>query len=98
MKPRRHKGEKLMKASTILSGIASAALLLGVNGAAHADDVQGVAIIVPDRALGPVVAEKAAKANVKLIAVDDDIKGPNDSAVPYIGMNAGEIGAQVGRE
>src|SRR5882757_4639038 len=62
------------------------------------DGVKGVAIVVPDRALGPVVAEKAAKANVKLIAVDDDIKGPNDSPVAYIGMNAGEIGAQVGRE
>lgn len=62
------------------------------------DGVQGIAIVVPDRALGPVVAEKAAKANVKLIAVDDDIKGPNNSVVPYIGMNAGEIGAQVGRE
>src|SRR5579862_3553493 len=54
------------------------------------DGVKGVAIVVPDRALGPVVAEKAAKAGVKLIAVDDDIKGPGDSAVPYIGMNAGE--------
>jgi L-arabinose transport system substrate-binding protein len=62
------------------------------------DGVQGVAIVVPDRALGPVVAGKAMKAGVKLIAVDDDIKGPNDMAVPYIGMNAGEIGAQVGRE
>ena len=143
-----------MKSSTILGGIATATLLLGLTGAARADDlklgyinkmgdhpwfvaevagakaeaakqgakistqdvqfnadltlttldamigdgVQGVAIVVPDRALGPVVAEKAAKANVKLIAVDDDIKGPNDFAVPYIGMNAGEIGAQVGRE
>jgi L-arabinose transport system substrate-binding protein len=62
------------------------------------DGVKGIAIVVPDRALGPVVAEKAAKAGVKLIAVDDDIKGPGDAPVPYIGMNAGEIGAQVGRE
>jgi L-arabinose transport system substrate-binding protein len=62
------------------------------------DGVKGVAIVVPDRALGPVVADKAQKAGVKLIAVDDDIKGPGDSPVPYIGMNAQEIGAQVGRE
>jgi L-arabinose transport system substrate-binding protein len=62
------------------------------------DGVKGIAIVVPDRALGPVVAEKAAKAGVKLIAVDDDIKGPGDMTVAYIGMNAQEIGAQVGRE
>jgi L-arabinose transport system substrate-binding protein len=62
------------------------------------DGVKGIAIVVPDRALGPVVAEKAQKANVKLIAVDDDIKGPGGAGVPYIGMNAQDIGAQVGRE
>ena len=76
----------------------NADLTLTTLDAMIGDGVQGVAIVVPDRALGPVVAEKAAKANVKLIAVDDDIKGPNDYVVPYIGMNAGEIGAQVGRE
>jgi L-arabinose transport system substrate-binding protein len=62
------------------------------------DGVKGIAIVVPDRALGPVVAEKAAKAGVKLIAVDDDIKGSGDTAVPYIGMNAQAIGEQVGKE
>jgi len=76
----------------------NADLALTTLDAMIGDGVKGVAIVVPDRALGPRVAEKAAKANVKLIAVDDDIKGPNDSPVPYIGMNAGEIGAQVGRE
>jgi L-arabinose transport system substrate-binding protein len=76
----------------------NADLALTTLDAMIGDGVQGVAIVVPDRALGPVVAEKAAKANVKLIAVDDDIKGPGDAAVAYIGMNAGEIGAQVGRE
>src|SRR3954447_21060557 len=146
------KGVKQMKISAALKGAFATSLLLGLVGAAHADEiklgyinkmgehpwfvaevagakaeaaklgakistqdvqfnadlaltaldamigdgVKGVAIVVPDRALGPRVAEKAAKANVKLIAVDDDIKGPNDSPVPYIGMNAGEIGAQVG--
>jgi len=63
----------------------NADLTLTTLDAMIGDGVQGVAIVVPDRALGPVVAEKAAKANVKLIAVDDDIKGPNDSVVPYIG-------------
>src|ERR1700692_2021181 len=46
----------------------NADLTLTTLDAMIGDGVQGVAIVVPDRALGPVVAEKAAKANVKLIA------------------------------
>jgi L-arabinose transport system substrate-binding protein len=62
------------------------------------DGVKGIAIVVPDKALGPVVAEKAAKANIKLIAVDDDIYSQDKTMVPYIGMNAMAIGRQVGAE
>jgi L-arabinose transport system substrate-binding protein len=61
------------------------------------DGVKGIAIVVPDKALGPVVAEKAAKANIKLIAVDDDIYSQDKTMVPYIGMNAMAIGRQAGR-
>ena len=62
------------------------------------DGVKGIAIVVPDKALGPVVAEKAAKANIKLIAVDDDIYTQDKKMVPYIGLNATSIGRQVGAE
>jgi L-arabinose transport system substrate-binding protein len=62
------------------------------------DGVKGIAIVVPDKALGPVVAEKAAKANIKLIAVDDDIYTQDKKMVPYIGLNALSIGRQVGAE
>jgi len=62
------------------------------------DGVKGIAIVVPDKALGPVVAEKAAKANIKLIAVDDDIYARDKTMVPYIGMNATAIGREVGAE
>src|ERR1700733_9256336 len=62
------------------------------------DGVTGSAIVVPDKALGPVVAEKAAKAGIKLIAVDDDIYAQDKTQVPYIGMNATNIGKQVGAE
>ena len=62
------------------------------------DGVKAIAIVVPDKALGPVVAEKAAKAGIKLIAVDDDIYTADKKMVPYIGMNAEEIGKQVGAE
>jgi L-arabinose transport system substrate-binding protein len=62
------------------------------------DGVKGIAIVVPDRALGPVVAEKAQKAGIKLIAVDDDIHTQDNKPVPYIGMNAENIGRQVGAQ
>src|SRR5579862_6402162 len=62
------------------------------------DGVKAIAIVVPDRALGPVVAEKAQKAGVKLVAVDDDIYTSDKQMVPYVGMNAESIGRQVGVE
>ena len=62
------------------------------------DGVKGIAIVVPDKALGPVVADKAKAAKIGLIAVDDDIVASDKSAVPYVGMNAENIGKQVGNE
>lgn len=62
------------------------------------DGVDGIAIVVPDRALGPVVAARAEEAGIPLIAVDDDITFEDGSPVPYVGMNAYNIGLSVGRE
>src|ERR1700677_4445277 len=62
------------------------------------DGVKAIAIVAPDTALGPVVAEKAAKAGIKLIAVDDDIYTAAKKMIPYIGINPQEIGKQVGAE
>ena len=62
------------------------------------DGVRAIAIVVPDKALGPVVAEKAEKAGIRLIAVDDDIYTSDKTMVPYVGMNAEAIGHQVGAE
>ena len=60
--------------------------------------VDGIAIVVPDRSLGPVVAEKAEEAGIPLVAVDDDIYFEDDTQVPYVGMNARSIGESVGRK
>jgi L-arabinose transport system substrate-binding protein len=63
-----------------------------------ADGVKGIAIVVPDKALGPVVAKKAKDAGIPLIAVDDDITNEDGSPVPYVGIDALTIGRQVGAE
>lgn len=62
------------------------------------DGVDGIAIVVPDKALGPVVAAKAKEAGIPLIAVDDDITFEDGSPVPYVGMNAKNIGVAVGKQ
>jgi L-arabinose transport system substrate-binding protein len=62
------------------------------------DGVDGIAIVVPDRALGPVVAAKAKEAGIPLIAVDDDFTFEDGSPVPYVGLNAKNIGVAVGTE
>ncbi|MGI3171055.1 substrate-binding domain-containing protein [Pseudooceanicola sp. C21-150M6] len=62
------------------------------------DGVDGIAIVVPDRALGPVVAARAAEAGVPLVAVDDDILDEAGNPVPYVGLNAFAIGERVGEE
>lgn len=62
------------------------------------DGVDGIAIVVPDRALGPVVAARAAEAGIPLIAVDDDIVDAEGNPVPYVGLDAYAIGEKVGEE
>ena len=62
------------------------------------DGVDGIAIVVPDRGLGPVVAQKAKDAGIPLIAVDDDITFEDGTPVPYVGLDAYSIGRKVGEE
>src|SRR3954452_9428356 len=46
-----------------------------------ADGVKGIAVVVPDKALGPVVAQKAKDAGIALIAVEHDIPFKDGSTV-----------------
>jgi L-arabinose transport system substrate-binding protein len=62
------------------------------------DGVKGIAIVVPDKGLGPVIAEKAKAAGVQLVAVDDDIYFKDGKPVPYVGLDAYSIGKGVGEE
>jgi L-arabinose transport system substrate-binding protein len=61
------------------------------------DGVDGIAIVVPDKALGPVVAARAQEAGIPLIAVDDDITFEDGAPVPYVGMDALSIGQAAGQ-
>jgi len=62
------------------------------------DGVSGIAIVVPDRGIGPIVAAKAMAAGIPVIAVDDGFTFEDGTPVPYVGMNARSIGQRVGEE
>lgn len=62
------------------------------------DGIDGVAVVVPDRALGPVVSDMAEAAGIPIVAVDDDITFSSGEPVPYVGLDAYSIGRQVGAE
>ncbi|SFO85727.1 L-arabinose transport system substrate-binding protein [Cohaesibacter marisflavi] len=62
------------------------------------DGVKGIAIVVPDRGIGPVVAARAKEAGVKLVAVDDDIYHEDGTKVPFVGLDSYNIGLAVGEE
>jgi len=62
------------------------------------DGVAGIAIVVPDRGIGPIIAAKAASAGIPIIAVDDGFTFEDGTAVPYVGMNGRNIGQKVGEE
>jgi L-arabinose transport system substrate-binding protein len=60
---------------------------------------KGFIICTPDVRLGPAIADKAAKNNLKLIAVDDRFLGPDGKPmenVVYLGISARKIGENVG--
>jgi L-arabinose transport system substrate-binding protein len=66
---------------------------LAANGA------QGFVICTPDTRLGPAIMNKAKAAGLKVIAVDDQFitaDGQPMKEVPYLGISASQIGADVG--
>ncbi|WP_114811546.1 arabinose ABC transporter substrate-binding protein [Paraburkholderia kururiensis] len=67
---------------------------LGAQGA------QGFVICAPDVRLGPAIAARAKRYNMKFVTVDDqlvDSSGKPLATVPHLGMSAFKIGNQVGQ-
>ena len=64
---------------------------------AIAAGAKGIAITVPDQALGPAIAKAAADAGVPLVATDDGIKDESGAAVPFVGFNGTDMGTKVGQ-
>jgi L-arabinose transport system substrate-binding protein len=62
------------------------------------DGVKGIAIVVPDQSLGPVVGKMAQEAGIALVAVDDNIYDESGDQLPYVGIDTYTLGLQVGAE
>lgn len=60
--------------------------------------VAGIAIVVPDQAIGPAVIEKAAAAGIPLIAHDDSIQDAEGNPNPIAGFDGVQMGTSVGEE
>lgn len=64
---------------------------------AIAAGAKGIAITVPDQALGPAIAAAAAEAGIPLVATDDAIQDADGNAVPFVGFNGTDMGTKVGQ-
>jgi L-arabinose transport system substrate-binding protein len=60
--------------------------------------IKGLAIVVPDQAIGPAVTKAAAIAKIPVVAIDDSIKDGEGKPVPFVGFSAPDVGKQVGGE
>ncbi len=63
---------------------------------AIASGAKGIAITVPDQALGPAIATAAAEAGIPLIATDDPISDADGNPVPFAGFDGVAMGTKVG--
>jgi L-arabinose transport system substrate-binding protein len=65
---------------------------------AIAAGARGIAITVPDQALGPAIAAAAAEAGIPVVATDDQIVDGAGNPVPFVGFNGRDMGTKVGQE
>jgi L-arabinose transport system substrate-binding protein len=64
---------------------------------AIAAGADGIAITVPDQALGPAIATAVTEAGLPLVATDDAIQDAQGNPVPFVGFNGTDMGTKVGQ-
>lgn len=64
---------------------------------AIAQGAKGIAITVPDQAIGPAIAKAAADAKIPLVATDDSIKDGAGNPVAFVGFDGRDMGTKVGK-
>ncbi|HEY2674401.1 MAG TPA: substrate-binding domain-containing protein [Rugosimonospora sp.] len=60
--------------------------------------VDGIAVVVPDQKIGPQVIDAANGAKIPLVASDDPISSGSGSPAPFVGFDSVQMGTSVGQE
>ena len=63
---------------------------------AIAAGAKGIAITVPDQAVGPAIAKAAADAGLLLVATNDNISDAAGNPIPLVGFDGKDMGTKVG--
>lgn len=63
---------------------------------AIAAGAKGIAITVPDQAVGPAIAKAAADAGLLLVATNDNIADAAGNPIPLVGFDGKDMGTKVG--
>lgn len=71
---------------------------IGAVGTEVGQQVDGMAVVVPDQKIGPQVISAAQAANIPLVASDDPISDGGGAAAPFVGFDSAQMGASVGKE
>jgi L-arabinose transport system substrate-binding protein len=69
---------------------------ISAMGTEVGQQVDGIAIVVPDQKIGPQVISAAGP--IPLVASDDPIKDGSGAAAPFVGFDSVQMGTQVGTE
>jgi L-arabinose transport system substrate-binding protein len=59
--------------------------------------VDGIAIVVPDQKIGPQVIDQAKAASIPLVASDDPISDGGGQANAFVGFDSLQMGTEVGK-
>jgi len=69
---------------------------IGAMGTEVGQQVDGIAIVVPDQKIGPQVIQAAG--GIPLVASDDPIKDGSGAGAPFVGFDSVQMGTKVGAE
>lgn len=95
----REEAEKLGNVEVTFTdvGMDANAAITAVNTAV-AQEVDGVAIVIPDAKVGPQVADSLRRANIPFVASDDPFADGEGKQVPWVSIDSLTMGQQVGEK
>jgi L-arabinose transport system substrate-binding protein len=88
--------EELGYKATVINVELDANLAISAITDAIAAGAKGIAITVPDQAVGPAIAKAAADAGLLLVATNDNISDAAGNAIPMVGFDGKDMGTKVG--